>query len=140
MIINSSLTRLSVALIAAMGLSACHDHHHNSNNNDDGEVAVEVSTDKAAFEIEAPASGTLLAVFAPEKSRNTELAEIAKAVKADGVLWVLTKFCDPEEFDYVPAKKILDEAGIPMLQIEIDQQMVNYEQIRTAIETFRDML
>ncbi len=33
-----------------------------------GEVAVEVSTDKAAFEIEAPSSGTLLAVFAPEKS------------------------------------------------------------------------
>ncbi len=33
-----------------------------------GEVAVEVSTDKAAFEIEAPASGTLLSVFAPEKS------------------------------------------------------------------------
>ncbi len=79
-------------------------------------------------------------LFDPAKSRNTELAEIAKAVKADGVLWVLTKFCDPEEFDYVPAKKILDEAGIPMLQIEIDQQMVNYEQIRTAIETFKDML
>ncbi len=33
-----------------------------------GEVAVEISTDKAAYEIEAPASGTLLAVFAPEKS------------------------------------------------------------------------
>ena len=33
-----------------------------------GEVTVEISTDKAAFEIEAPASGTLLAVFAPEKS------------------------------------------------------------------------
>jgi pyruvate/2-oxoglutarate dehydrogenase complex dihydrolipoamide acyltransferase (E2) component len=33
-----------------------------------GDVAVEISTDKAAFEIEAPASGTLLAVFAPEKS------------------------------------------------------------------------
>ena len=33
-----------------------------------GEVAVEVSTDKAAFEIEAPAAGTLLAVLAPEKS------------------------------------------------------------------------
>ena len=33
-----------------------------------GEVAVEVSTDKAAFEIEAPASGTLLDIFAPEKS------------------------------------------------------------------------
>ena len=33
-----------------------------------GDVIVEISTDKAAFEIEAPASGTLLAVFAPEKS------------------------------------------------------------------------
>ena len=33
-----------------------------------GEVAVEVSTDKAAFEIEAPVAGTLLAVLAPEKS------------------------------------------------------------------------
>ena len=79
-------------------------------------------------------------LFDPAKSRNTELAEIAKAVKADGVLWVLTKFCDPEEFDYVPARKILDEAGIPMLQIEVDQQMVNYGQIRTAVETFREML
>ena len=79
-------------------------------------------------------------LFDREKSRNTELAEIAKAAGADAVLWVLTKFCDPEEFDYVPAKKVLDEAGIPMLQIEVDQQMVNYGQIRTAVETFREML
>ena len=79
-------------------------------------------------------------LYDPAKGRNTELAQIAKACGADGVLWVLTKFCDPEEFDYVPAKEMLDAAGIPMLQIEIDQQMVNYEQIRTAIETFRDML
>lgn len=34
----------------------------------EGEVVVEVSSDKAAYEIESPASGTLLAVFAPEKS------------------------------------------------------------------------
>ncbi len=79
-------------------------------------------------------------LFDPAKSRNTELAQIAKACGADGVLWVLTKFCDPEEFDYVPAKEVLDAAGIPMLQIEIDQQMVNYEQVRTAIETFKDIL
>ena len=79
-------------------------------------------------------------LYDPAKGRNTELAQIAKACGADGVLWVLTKFCDPEEFDYVPAKEVLDAAGIPMLQIEIDQQMVNYEQVRTAIETFKDIL
>jgi len=33
-----------------------------------GEPLVEVSTDKAAFEIESPASGTLLAVYAAPKS------------------------------------------------------------------------
>lgn len=33
-----------------------------------GELIAEVSTDKAAYEIEAPASGELLAVFAPVKS------------------------------------------------------------------------
>jgi benzoyl-CoA reductase/2-hydroxyglutaryl-CoA dehydratase subunit BcrC/BadD/HgdB len=79
-------------------------------------------------------------LFDPAKGRNTELVEIAKAAGADGVLWVLTKFCDPEEFDYVPAKKLLNAAGIPLLQIEVDQQMVNYGQIRTAVETFREML
>ena len=79
-------------------------------------------------------------LFDPAKGRNTELVEIAKAAGADGVLWVLTKFCDPEEFDYVPAKKLLNAAGIPLLQIEVDQQMVNYGQIRTALETFREML
>ena len=79
-------------------------------------------------------------LYDPAKARTTELVELAKAAGADGVLWVLTKFCDPEEFDYVPGKRKLEAAGIPLLLIEIDQQMVNYEQVRTAIETFRDML
>ena len=33
-----------------------------------GEVIAEISTDKAAYEIESPASGTLITVLAPEKS------------------------------------------------------------------------
>ena len=32
------------------------------------EFLVEISTDKAAFELESPASGTLLAIYAPDKS------------------------------------------------------------------------
>ncbi len=79
-------------------------------------------------------------LYEPEKERNAQLVQLAKDAGADGVLWVLTKFCDPEEFDYVPGKAALDAAGIPMLLVEIDQQMVNYEQVRTAIETFKDIL
>ncbi len=48
-----------------------------------GEVVAEVSTDKAAFEIEAPADGTLLRVFAPEKS-IVPVKYVLAIVGADG--------------------------------------------------------
>ena len=79
-------------------------------------------------------------LYEPEKERNAQLVKLAQDTGAAGVLWVLTKFCDPEEFDYVPGKAALDAAGIPMLLVEVDQQMVNYEQVRTAVETFADIL
>ena len=52
----------------------------------------------------------------------------------------MAKFCDPEEYDFVPVRRMLDAAGIPVLSVEVDQQMVNYEQARSAIETFADIL
>ena len=35
---------------------------------------------------------------------------------------------------------MLDKAGIPLLAVEVDQQMVNYGQARSAIEAFAEML
>ena len=64
----------------------------------------------------------------------------ALAAGAKGLLIVLTKFCDPEEFDYPLIKKACDEASLPCVSIEVDRQMVNYEQARTAIETFKELL
>ncbi len=52
----------------------------------------------------------------------------------------MTKFCDPEEFDYVPIKRAADEAGIPHINIEVDRQMKNYQQANTMLQTFADML
>jgi benzoyl-CoA reductase/2-hydroxyglutaryl-CoA dehydratase subunit BcrC/BadD/HgdB len=75
-----------------------------------------------------------------EKKRVTKIVEDAKAAKAQGVLVLMTKFCDPEEFDYPLIKRACDQAQIPCVLIEIDRQMVNYEQARTAIETFKDLL
>lgn len=79
-------------------------------------------------------------LYDPDKSRARELVKLAQDTGADGVIFVLTKFCDPEEYDYVPVKRMLAQAGIPLLQIEVDQQMTNYEQARSAIETFAGML
>jgi (R)-2-hydroxyglutaryl-CoA dehydratase subunit beta len=74
------------------------------------------------------------------KGRASNLAELVQEHQADGIIYALTKFCDPEEFDYVIVKKLCEEKEIPLLQIEVDRQMVNYEQVRTAVQTFSEML
>ena len=79
-------------------------------------------------------------LFDPGKERGKELVRLAQAAKADGVLWVMTKFCDPGEFDYVPVKRMLEEAGIPLLAVEYDQQAGSFEQARSAMEAFAEML
>lgn len=79
-------------------------------------------------------------LFDPGKQRGKQLVELVKASGARAVIWVMTKFCDPEEFDFVPIKRMLDDAGIPVLQIEVDQQMASFGQIKSAVEAFREML
>ena len=79
-------------------------------------------------------------LYDPGKQRAKELLSLVRKVSADGVIFVLTKFCDPEEYDYVPVKKLLDENGVPCLLVEADRQSMGYEQARTAIETFADIL
>jgi benzoyl-CoA reductase/2-hydroxyglutaryl-CoA dehydratase subunit BcrC/BadD/HgdB len=65
---------------------------------------------------------------------------LVKRTGAQGVIIFMTKFCDPEEFDYVFVKRALDAADIPSTMIEVDRQMVNYEQAKTIIQTFGEMI
>ncbi|MVB09561.1 (R)-2-hydroxyisocaproyl-CoA dehydratase beta subunit [Caprobacter fermentans] len=74
-----------------------------------------------------------------DKKRVDSILELAKRHDARGVIVLMTKFCDPEEFDYVPIKRACEAAGLLNLNIEVDRQMVNYEQANTMIQTFREM-
>lgn len=74
-----------------------------------------------------------------EKKRVQLIADNAAAAGA-GVIVVMTKFCDPEEFDYPLIKKACDAKDVPCLLIEVDRQMENFEQARTMVETFKDLL
>lgn len=117
-------------------------------------VCDDVAAESRQYRTDTPAEGAPLdrlvkkfqnmdncsVLYDPDKKRVQKIVDDAKAAKAAGVLVVLTKFCDPEEFDYPLIKKACDKAGIPTTIIEVDRQMVNYEQARTAIETFRDVL
>nr|WP_300094892.1 2-hydroxyacyl-CoA dehydratase family protein [Sedimentibacter sp.] len=75
-----------------------------------------------------------------DKKRGDHIVNMAAEKKADGIIILMTKFCDPEEFDYVMLKKAFEKARIPFVTIEVDRQMVNYQQANTIIQTFSDML
>ncbi|MCD8018355.1 MAG: 2-hydroxyacyl-CoA dehydratase family protein [Clostridiales bacterium] len=75
-----------------------------------------------------------------EKKRVQMIADQAKKYGAKGVVLILTKFCDPEEFDYPLIRRACVAEGIPVLLIEVDRQMTDYAQARTMLEGFRDML
>lgn len=79
-------------------------------------------------------------LYEAEKSRGQMLIDLAKERNAEAVVVFMMKFCDPEEFDYPIYKKELEEAGVPHLYLEIDQQLDSFEQIRTRIQSFAEML
>ncbi|MGL5439027.1 MAG: 2-hydroxyacyl-CoA dehydratase subunit D [Filifactoraceae bacterium] len=78
--------------------------------------------------------------YDPKKYRGKMIVEQAKEKGIDGIIYAMMKFCDPEEYDYPIIKKDIDEAGIPNIYIEIDQQTANNEQVRTRIQTFGEIL
>lgn len=79
-------------------------------------------------------------LYDDKKTRGQLLINLVKENTADGVVVSMMKFCDPEEFDYPIFKKELEAAKIPMLYLEIEQQMDAAEQIRTRIQSFAEMM
>lgn len=79
-------------------------------------------------------------LFDPKKAHLDALVKKAKDSGAQGVVILLAKFCDPEEFEAPLAMKALREAGIPVVTIEVDQSTESYEQARTQLETFKELL
>ncbi len=68
------------------------------------------------------------------------LAEKARRTRADAVIFLIAKFCEPAYFDYVLFKKKLDEMGLPHLLVEFEEKMFTFERMRMEIETFVESL
>jgi benzoyl-CoA reductase subunit C len=74
------------------------------------------------------------------KPRWDGLVEKARRNRADAVLFLIAKFCEPAYFDYVPYKQELERAGIPHLQLEFEEKSFTFDRLRTEIETFVESL
>lgn len=79
-------------------------------------------------------------LYDPKKRKGELLCDLVKTRRADAVVMLMTKFCDPEEFDYPILKAEMEAANIPLLYLETDQQMDSVEQLRTRIQSFGEML
>ena len=74
------------------------------------------------------------------KPRGGMMVDLCRETGAEGVILCMMKFCDPEEYDEPYLEADLRQAGIPSLSIEVDQQNGSFEQLRTRLQTFRDMM
>lgn len=73
-------------------------------------------------------------------TRGEMLSELCKKHQADGVIACMMKFCDPEEYDYPTYAAYLRAKNIPVLHLEVDLLNTSYEQARTRIQTYQEML
>ncbi|MDU2064239.1 MAG: 2-hydroxyacyl-CoA dehydratase family protein [Sporomusaceae bacterium] len=75
-----------------------------------------------------------------KKPRGSMLIDMVHKYGADAVIVCMMKFCDPEEWDYPVMYREMEEAGVKSLMLEIDQQTVSFEQAKTRIQSFVEML
>lgn len=114
----------------------------------------DLCTGARMFDVPEPGEGTPLERLTrmyldrapcPSKSVSTaaacrRLTKRAKACGAEGIVFLLTKFCDPWAFDRVLLGKAAAEAGLPALTVEIEQHTPPPAQMRTRFEAFAEQL
>lgn len=73
-------------------------------------------------------------------SRAERLLRLVRETDAEGVVFVLLKFCDPHAFDYPYLRQVFATAGIPVMLLETDDAQPPGGQLKTRLEAFLEML
>ena len=68
--------------------------------------------------------------------KSKHLIDKFKDARADAVLILAAKFCEPALFDYALYKRALEKEGIPHLCLEFEEKMWIFDKARTEVETF----
>jgi bcr-type benzoyl-CoA reductase subunit C len=68
------------------------------------------------------------------------LVDAVARSKAQGVLILMAKFCEPHMYYYPEIKEAFERHGIPHLLIETEHESMPLEQFKTRIETFLEIV
>lgn len=70
------------------------------------------------------------------ESKTEHLIRNARENKADAVIILAAKFCEPALFDYALYRQALDDANMPHLFLEFEEKMWIFDRARSQVETF----
>ena len=70
--------------------------------------------------------------------RAKQVSALIEKYDADGVICLMTKFCDPEEYDYPLLRDTVENMGVPFITIEQDKSIKQSGQLRTILQTFAE--
>jgi bzd-type benzoyl-CoA reductase N subunit len=79
------------------------------------------------------------AKYHPDHERGEHLLKLIHETRADGIVFVLQKFCDPHAFDYAMIKEKLDAFAVPHLRLEMEHAPAP-DQWRTRLQAFLEMI
>ncbi len=101
--------------------------------------------DEALPPVEAIAGRYIRRAVCPAKhtgitSRGENIIRTVRQCRADGVVFLLLKFCDPHAFDYPYMREMLERENIPSLLLEMEDQSQAAGQVQTRLETFVQIL
>jgi benzoyl-CoA reductase/2-hydroxyglutaryl-CoA dehydratase subunit BcrC/BadD/HgdB len=80
------------------------------------------------------------ACFTPNDERLGHIADMARALRADGVVHYGLLFCQPYAHEAFKVAKAMADAGIPFLAIETDYGLEDMGQLKTRVEAFVETL
>jgi benzoyl-CoA reductase/2-hydroxyglutaryl-CoA dehydratase subunit BcrC/BadD/HgdB len=75
----------------------------------------------------------------PIQARFDYLQQLVTKTEAWGIVFYDVKFCEPELFDLPDLRRLLRQAAIPSLVIEVDIGEPLSYQVRTRLESFLEM-
>lgn len=78
--------------------------------------------------------------YNPRVDRGEDFIRRVAASRAQGVVFILLKFCDPHAFDYPYLKGKLDERKVPSLLLEVEPGGVPHGAMGTRLEAFVETL
>lgn len=68
------------------------------------------------------------------------LLDAMEKAKADGMIVLMAKFCEPHMYYYPEIKEAFDKRGVPHLLIETEHELNSFEGLRTRVETFLEVV